>query len=71
MKVTETMRQGCLPPSGGTIAIKSYVWASAHTDATIRRVKYSESGLLQQSLESAETAGIITHPELGDVYAKG
>jgi hypothetical protein len=71
MKVTEDMRVCAhwLTPSDKTLAIKDYYWASAKTDKFVRKVRYDESQLLKKSLEELLDAGIITHPDLGDVYA--
>lgn len=71
MKVTEDMWHCCswIKASQKTLAIKDYHWASAKNDKPVRKVRYDEAKLLKKSLEAIGDAGIITHPDLGDVYA--
>jgi hypothetical protein len=71
MKVTEEMIHTCywIKPSTKKIAIKDYVWYNATGDKTLRKVRYDEKNLLRLSLEGYHDSGIITHPNLGDVYA--
>jgi len=72
VKITDDMRACAYwlhKPYQKTLAIKDYRWVSAKTDKPVRKVRYDEALLLKKSLENLRDCGIITHPDLGDVYA--
>jgi hypothetical protein len=71
MKVTEQMIHTCywIKQTTKQIAIKDYSWCKASNNDTLRKVRYDEKYLLRLSLEEYQGSGIITHPDLGNVYA--